>query len=111
MLEERPNFHSKTGFFPPTAPDSGIVEKVFNLFAHEIPIDAEGEIAWQQAGPLDTGALMKVFNKHLAGGEPAEWRQLSLRVREGKPAPDFLFEYLKGRKMALRKLRGRERIG
>jgi len=67
MLEERPNFHLQADFFPPTAPDSGIVKKVFNLFAHEIPIDAEGEIAWQQAGPLDTGALMKVFNKHLAG--------------------------------------------
>jgi hypothetical protein len=47
MLEEPPNFLLQADFFPTTAPHRGIVEKVFNLFAHEIPIDAEGEIAWQ----------------------------------------------------------------
>jgi peroxiredoxin len=80
------------------------------LGARETPatylIDPRGKIAWHHVGQLDANRLLAAFNEHLVTAGPVRWRQVRLRVREGDPAPDFLFEYLKGRRMALRTLRG-----
>jgi peroxiredoxin len=82
--------------------------KAFNV--KEVPatylVNPKGEIAWQHIGQLDKASLGAALNKYLVKGDPVRWRQIRLKVQEGNPAPDFLFNFLKGHQMALRTLRG-----
>lgn len=73
-------------------------------------VNPQGKTVWHQVGRLDAASLKAAFNEHLVAGGPLRWRQLHLKVRDGEPAPDFIFEYLKGRRIALRTLRGRPRL-
>lgn len=70
-------------------------------------VNPEGKIVWQQVGLLEAVSLIAALDEHLVAGRPLRWQQLSLKVRVGEPAPDFLFEYLNLRRIALRHLRRR----
>jgi len=70
-------------------------------------VNAEGKIAWQAQGLMDTDQLAKGLEENLTPGGALDWQMVKLAVKEGDAAPDFLFEYEAGREMALRKLRGR----
>jgi peroxiredoxin len=70
-------------------------------------VNPEGKIVWHQDGPLEAIPLIAALDEHLVTGRPLRWQQLSLKVRVGEPAPDFLFEYLNGRRIAIRHLRRR----
>ena len=70
-------------------------------------IQRQGGTVWQQVGQLDSDELREALERHLVASSSVRYQQLRLRVREGDRAPDFLFEYAKGRSVALRSLRGR----
>ena len=70
-------------------------------------VNPQGRTVWQQAGRLDAATFIAALDEHLVAGGPLRWQQLRLKVRVGQPAPDFIFEYLQGRQIALRRLRRR----
>ena len=69
-------------------------------------MNAAGELVWQHVGPLSPATLTVALDEHLIPGRRPRARLQRLAVRVGDLAPDFLFEYAEGRRMALRKLRG-----
>jgi peroxiredoxin len=69
-------------------------------------MNAAGQLVWHQAGPLVPANLAAALDQHLTPGRQPRARLQRLAVRAGEPAPDFLFEYAEGRRMALRRLRG-----
>jgi thiol-disulfide isomerase/thioredoxin len=70
-------------------------------------LDGAGSFAWQEAGRLDAGAIADALDRHaIAGARPGP-RLVRAAMRRGDRAPDALFEYARGERIALRKLRGR----
>ncbi|MBN1977942.1 MAG: redoxin domain-containing protein, partial [Anaerolineae bacterium] len=82
--------------------------KVFGI--QELPatflVNAEGKMAWKHIGQANADVYRQAFDEHLVASGPPHFRRLGLKVRTGEPVPDFLFEYLEGRQVALRTLRG-----
>ena len=70
-------------------------------------VNPQGKVVWKQAGKLDAAKLVPVLNEHLVDGGQIRLRRLRLKVWEGRPAPDFLFEHTTDHQIALRKLRKR----
>jgi hypothetical protein len=66
-----------------------------------------GEVAWQQEGSVQTGALAGALAKNLARGGSVRLGVLRTGMRIGHRPPNFLFEYSPGRELMLRKLEGR----
>jgi peroxiredoxin len=73
-------------------------------------LNGSSKPVWQHVGAVDRAALTAALDEHLQARQPLRWRQLGVRARHGERAPDFLFEYGKGRQMALRTLRKRPAI-
>ena len=67
-----------------------------------------GDLVWRQSGPVDRQTLVAALDRYLqpVKSKPA-WRHPKGGVRHGMQAPDFLFDYSGGRKVPLRRFRGR----
>jgi len=70
-------------------------------------VTPDGRIAWQYTGQLHEAKLRAAFDQYLIPGGRVLAQQLRLTVQMDEPAPDFLFEYVPGREIALRRLGGR----
>jgi peroxiredoxin len=70
-------------------------------------VDADGKLAWERRGRMDPDHLAGALAGLLAPSGGPSGRLLRLAVGPGDSAPDFLFEFSRGKRMALRKLRGR----
>src|SRR6266446_50867 len=92
-----------------TEDPQGSWRQVFGV--KEIPatylVTPDGQIAWQYTGRLQEAKLKAAFDQYLIPGGHLFSPQLGLTVQVDEPAPDFLFEYVPGREIALRRLRGR----
>jgi peroxiredoxin len=73
-------------------------------------VNAQGELAWQRAGSLDAASISAALDEHLVAGGRARSSLSRLAVRVGDLAPDFLFEYAEGKRLALRRLRGQSAL-
>ncbi len=70
-------------------------------------MDANGDLVWQQAGALNAASFVGALDRHLIAGPRPRSRTLRPAMQPGDRAPDVLFQYASGGRMALRKLRGR----
>jgi len=66
-----------------------------------------GNVQWRRDGELNAEALSAAIREHPSAPRRPEYHPLALKVREGDRAPDFVFEFLPGRRMPLHTLRGR----
>ena len=66
----------------------------------------KGGVVWQQEGKLDAGKLASVLARYLARTGHVTQGILGLRLRIGRPAPNFLLELVSGHSATLRKLAG-----
>ncbi len=66
-----------------------------------------GKVAWQHEGPIDSKTLGAALKKVLAKGGFANRGLVSLNLRAGRKAPNFVFEISEGHGLTLRKLEGR----
>lgn len=71
-------------------------------------INSQGEVVWQQAGPLDVGSLTAALDEHTISGARPACRLQRLAVRPGDRAPDVLFEDARRERLPLRRFRGRQ---
>jgi peroxiredoxin len=69
-------------------------------------MNARGDFAWQQAGPVDRKSLTDALERHLVDGALRS-HAIRMKVRPGDRAPDAMLSYPGGDRVALRKLRGR----
>jgi peroxiredoxin len=74
----------------PTEDYQGSWSKAFNAPAGPATylMDATGEIAWRDAGPLQARALADALDQYGSIGRRGRGRLLRLSVRPGEPAPD-----------------------
>jgi AhpC/TSA family len=70
-------------------------------------VGRQGTTLWKEEGPVDRDALAAALARTLVGGGSAPLSVPLLNARIGQPAPNFLFEYARGRVLPLRKLAGR----
>ena len=80
-------------------------------FAHEggpgsYLLNARGEFVWQTRGEPEARAFVEA-SRHLLNGPEISYHPLRLDVPRCGPAPNVLFPTTGGRRMALRRLRGR----
>lgn len=73
-------------------------------------VTPDGQIAWQHTGQLDEAELTAAFDQYLVPGGRLLSEQLRLAAQVDESAPDFLFEYVPGREIALRRLSGRRAL-
>jgi peroxiredoxin len=69
-------------------------------------INGRGEVVWQQPGVPGAKELAAALKEHLTPAARRAWALLPV-VRPGERAPDVLLRDARGRRLALRKLRGR----
>ena len=70
-------------------------------------VGPKGNVMWQQAGELDSTTLAAALRKSLAAGGFVRLSMLRSNLRIDQAPPNFLFEFVPGRELALRKLAGR----
>ena len=70
-------------------------------------MDAQGQCAWQHEGPVDAAAIAAALKEHAVAGGRSRLQLLRPKIQPGDRAPDALFEYEHGERIALRKLAGR----
>ncbi len=86
----------------------GVWERAFNVRNVRHPltliVGPKGDVAWQQDGEIDREKLAGALRKNLISGATFKRSMLSLNLRMGHPAPNFLFEFAPGQQLTLRKL-------
>ena len=70
-------------------------------------MDAQGQCAWQHEGSVDAAAIAAALKEHAVAGGRSRLQLLRPKLQPGDRAPDALFEYEHGERIALRKLAGR----
>jgi peroxiredoxin len=89
----------------------GAWERAFQLKAARRPltliVDPNGKVVWRHEGELDGAALAAALRASLTRGGSVKRTMLRSSLRIGQPPPNFLFEYVPGRQLPLRKLTGR----
>jgi peroxiredoxin len=70
-------------------------------------VDPEGRPVWGHDGAVERAALTEAFRRYLVPSGVPRPRLRGLAVRAGQLAPDFSFDVGPGRRMALRRFRGR----
>ena len=89
----------------------GLWERRFGLRVTRRPLTVlvapDGKVVWQHEGAVDAEALATALRKYLVAGERVEPSLRAPVVRIGQPPPNFLFEYVPGRELTLRKIAGR----
>jgi peroxiredoxin len=66
----------------------------------------KGNIVWQEEGTPQSEKLAAALSKHLVKRGPVKVTVPRLNLRNGQPAPNFLFEFAPGHEIPLRKLAG-----
>ena len=90
---------------------NGAWERVFGVKSAKRPltliVNPYDKVVWQHEGDIDTATLAAALAKGLQKGGVAKVDTMHLNLRLGNPSPNFLFEYIPGRQLTLRKTAGR----
>jgi len=73
-------------------------------------VDPGGKVTWKHEGQLEQRTLEESLRKNLAERRPVRPDMIPAKVRIGQPPPNFLFEYVPGRELTLRKVVGRAAV-